>query len=80
MANLSTLIQTKKAVAQTIADNFSESNLESGRIYLYSGGEITGTSCCFCWKSERMSKALEAAKLAGFDDIMICASNVHLGV
>lgn len=73
MANLSTLIQNKKAVARTIVDNFVESNLEEGRIYLYSSGDANGIPCCFCWKSPGTGTAvIEIWGGAGSGSNMCC--------
>lgn len=73
MANLSTLIKNKEGLARSLVNNFVETNLESGRIYLYSGGDITGISCGFCWKSPGTGTAVvEIWGAAGSGSMMCC--------
>ena len=72
MANLSTLIKNKEGLARSLL-NTIETNLEQGRIYLYSGGETTGITCGFCWKSPGTGTAVvEIWGAAGSGSMMCC--------
>jgi len=73
MANLSTLIDNKKQTAKSAIVGDWETNLETGRVYLYAGSEVGLFSCGFCWQSPGAGTAvIEIWGAAGSGSHMCC--------